>query len=100
MAQERKGGPKGTGSSKANGGEKPVAAAPAVNGKAYPIHDHTYDVLVVGAGGAGLRATLGCAEAGLKTACVTKVFPTRSHTVAAQGGVAAALGNMGPDDWR
>ena len=62
--------------------------------------DHTYDVVVVGAGGAGLRATLGCAEAGLKTACVTKVFPTRSHTVAAQGGVAAALGNMGPDDWR
>ena len=75
-------------------------AQPAVNGKAYPIHDHTYDVVVVGAGGAGLRATLGCAEAGLKTACVTKVFPTRSHTVAAQGGVAAALGNMGPDDWR
>ena len=62
--------------------------------------DHTYDVVVVGAGGAGLRATLGCAEAGLKTACVTKVFPTRSHTVAAQGGVAAALGNMGPDNWR
>ena len=76
------------------------AAKPAVNGKAYPIHDHAYDVVVVGAGGAGLRATLGCAEAGLKTACVTKVFPTRSHTVAAQGGVAAALGNMGPDDWR
>src|ERR1700675_4513327 len=75
-------------------------AKPAVNGKAYPIHDHAYDVVVVGAGGAGLRATLGCAEAGLKTACVTKVFPTRSHTVAAQGGVAAALGNMGPDDWR
>jgi succinate dehydrogenase / fumarate reductase flavoprotein subunit len=75
-------------------------AAPAVGGTAYPITDHTYDVVVVGAGGAGLRATLGCAEAGLKTACVTKVFPTRSHTVAAQGGVAAALGNMGPDDWR
>ncbi len=73
---------------------------PAVNGKAYPFTDHTYDVIVVGAGGAGLRATLGCAEAGLKTACVTKVFPTRSHTVAAQGGVAAALGNMGQDDWR
>ena len=72
----------------------------AVNGRAYPITDHIYDVVVVGAGGAGLRATLGCAEAGLKTACVTKVFPTRSHTVAAQGGVAAALGNMGPDDWR
>jgi succinate dehydrogenase / fumarate reductase flavoprotein subunit len=76
------------------------AAAPMVNGKAYPFTDHTYDVIVVGAGGAGLRATLGCAEAGLKTACITKVFPTRSHTVAAQGGVAASLGNMGPDDWR
>jgi succinate dehydrogenase / fumarate reductase flavoprotein subunit len=75
-------------------------AAPAVNGKAYPTHDHTYDVVVVGAGGAGLRATLGAAEAGLKTACITKVFPTRSHTVAAQGGVAASLGNMGPDNWR
>ena len=76
------------------------AQAPATNGKAYPITEHTYDVVVVGAGGAGLRATLGCAEAGLKTACITKVFPTRSHTVAAQGGVAASLGNMGPDDWR
>jgi succinate dehydrogenase / fumarate reductase flavoprotein subunit len=75
-------------------------AKPGLNGKAYPTTDHTYDVVVVGAGGAGLRATLGCAEAGLKTACITKVFPTRSHTVAAQGGVAAALGNMGPDDWR
>ncbi|HEX6611313.1 MAG TPA: FAD-binding protein, partial [Hyphomicrobiaceae bacterium] len=75
-------------------------AKPAVNGRAYPTTDHTYDVVIVGAGGAGLRATLGCAEAGLKTACITKVFPTRSHTVAAQGGVAAALGNMGPDDWR
>ncbi|MBA4171855.1 MAG: succinate dehydrogenase flavoprotein subunit [Hyphomicrobium sp.] len=74
--------------------------APAVNGKAYTIVDHTYDVVVVGAGGAGLRATLGAAEAGLRTACITKVFPTRSHTVAAQGGVAAALGNMGPDNWR
>ncbi len=74
--------------------------APAINGKAYPLIDHVYDVVVVGAGGAGLRATLGCAEAGLRTACITKVFPTRSHTVAAQGGVAAALGNMGPDDWR
>ncbi|MEO0671525.1 MAG: FAD-binding protein, partial [Pseudomonadota bacterium] len=75
-------------------------AAPKTNGRAYPITDHTYDVVVVGAGGAGLRATLGAAEAGLKTACVTKVFPTRSHTVAAQGGVAAALGNMGSDNWR
>ena len=74
--------------------------APALGGKAYPITDHTYDVVVVGAGGAGLRATVGCAQAGLKTACITKVFPTRSHTVAAQGGIAAALGNMGPDDWR
>ncbi len=80
---------------KANG-----VAAPKVNGKAYPITEHVYDVVVVGAGGAGLRATLGAAEAGLKTACVTKVFPTRSHTVAAQGGVAAALGNMGPDSWK
>jgi len=62
--------------------------------------DHTYDVVVVGAGGAGLRATLGAAQAGLKTACVTKVFPTRSHTVAAQGGIAASLGNMGDDNWR
>ncbi|MGE0612265.1 MAG: succinate dehydrogenase flavoprotein subunit [Hyphomicrobiales bacterium] len=81
---------------KANG-KKP---SPAQSGKAYPLNDHTYDVVVVGAGGAGLRATLGCAEAGLKTACITKVFPTRSHTVAAQGGIAASLGNMGPDDWR
>ena len=62
--------------------------------------DHTFDVVVVGAGGSGLRATLGAAQSGLKTACVTKVFPTRSHTVAAQGGIAASLGNMGPDDWR
>ena len=62
--------------------------------------DHTYDVVVVGAGGAGLRATLGAAQEGLKTACVTKVFPTRSHTVAAQGGIAASLGNMGEDNWR
>ena len=67
---------------------------------AYQIIDHTYDVVVVGAGGAGLRATMGAAEAGLKTACVTKVFPTRSHTVAAQGGIAASLGNMGPDHWQ
>ncbi len=75
-------------------------AAPRVNGKAYPMTDHTYDVVVVGAGGAGLRATLGCAQAGLKTACISKVFPTRSHTVAAQGGIAASLGNMGEDNWR
>ncbi|GIK82568.1 MAG: succinate dehydrogenase flavoprotein subunit [Pseudorhodoplanes sp.] len=82
----------------ANG--KNGSAAPAVNGQAYPIEDHTYDVVVVGAGGAGLRAVVGCAQAGLKTACITKVFPTRSHTVAAQGGIAASLGNMGEDDWR
>ena len=66
----------------------------------YNFVDHDFDVLVVGAGGAGLRATLGASEAGLRTGCITKVFPTRSHTVAAQGGVAASLGNMGPDDWR
>jgi succinate dehydrogenase / fumarate reductase flavoprotein subunit len=68
--------------------------------KAYEFQDHSFDVVVVGAGGAGLRATLGCAQAGLKTACITKVFPTRSHTVAAQGGISASLGNMGPDDWK
>jgi len=66
----------------------------------YQFQDHTYDVIVVGAGGAGLRATLGIAEQGLSTANITKVFPTRSHTVAAQGGISASLGNMGPDDWR
>ncbi|MEI8299642.1 MAG: FAD-binding protein, partial [Pseudomonadota bacterium] len=67
----------------------------------YEFIDHTYDVIVVGAGGAGLRATFGLAEAGLKVASITKVFPTRSHTVAAQGGISAALGNMGDgDDWR
>ena len=66
----------------------------------YEIIDHQHDVIVVGAGGAGLRATLGMTAAGLKTACITKVFPTRSHTVAAQGGVGAALGNMGEDDWK
>ncbi len=67
---------------------------------AYKIIEHKYDVIVVGAGGAGLRATFGLAQKGLKTACISKVFPTRSHTVAAQGGISAALGNMGPDDWR
>ena len=73
----------------------------SLNGKAangltskYTIVDHEYDAVVVGAGGAGLRAAMGCAEAGFKTACVTKLFPTRSHTVAAQGGINAALGNM------
>jgi len=67
---------------------------------AYEFIDHTFDVVVVGAGGSGLRAALGAAEKGLKTACITKVFPTRSHTVAAQGGISASLGNMGKDDWR
>ena len=65
----------------------------------YEYVDHTYDVVVVGAGGSGLRATLGMAEKGFKTACISKVFPTRSHTVAAQGGIAASLSNMGPDHW-
>jgi succinate dehydrogenase / fumarate reductase flavoprotein subunit len=68
--------------------------------QSYDIVDHTYDVVVVGAGGAGLRATFGCVQAGLKTACVTKVFPTRSHTVAAQGGIAASLANMSEDNWK
>ncbi len=72
----------------------------SIGGRAYPVNDHTYDVVVVGAGGAGLRATLGASQAGLKTACISKVFPTRSHTVAAQGGIAASLANMGADDWR
>ena len=75
-------------------------AAPGHSGSAYPITDHTFDVVVIGAGGAGLRATVGCSQAGLRTACISKVFPTRSHTVAAQGGISASLGNMGPDDWR
>ena len=73
---------------------------PATIGNAYRFVDHQYDVVVVGAGGAGLRATLGMAEQGLRTACITKVFPTRSHTVAAQGGIAASLRNMGPDNWQ
>ena len=67
--------------------------------QSYNVQDHTYDVVVVGGGGSGLRAVLGCVQAGLKTACVTKVFPTRSHTVAAQGGIAASLGNMSDDNW-
>src|ERR1044072_8222785 len=66
---------------------------------AFQIVDHDYDVVVVGAGGSGLRATMGAAQGGLRTACITKVFPTRSHTVSAQGGIAASLGNMGPDHW-
>jgi len=77
-----------------------TTGAAAIGGKAYKIIDHEFDVVAVGAGGAGLRAIVGAAQAGLRTACVTKVFPTRSHTVAAQGGVSAALGNMGKDDWR
>ncbi len=66
----------------------------------YKIIDHEYDVVVLGAGGSGLRAAVGLSESGLKTACISKVFPTRSHTSAAQGGISAALGNMGEDDWR
>ncbi len=80
-------------------GSSPVTSF-AVGGRAYDVTEHIYDVVIIGAGGAGLRAVVGCARAGLKTACLTKVFPTRSHTVAAQGGIAASLGNMGPDDWR
>src|SRR3954453_5775471 len=83
-----------------NGKATNGSGGPATNGKAYPIEDHSYDVVVVGAGGAGLRAGVGCSEAGLRTACITKVFPTRSHTVAAQGGISAALGNMHEDNWR
>src|SRR6202045_837792 len=88
----------GGGNGKGNGAGG--AGTFASNGQAYPIEDHTYDVVVVGAGGAGLRAVVGWSEAGLRTACITKVFPTRSHTVAAQGGISAALRNMHPDDWR
>lgn len=68
--------------------------------KQYPVVDHTFDVVVVGAGGAGLRAAFGLVQEGFNTAVITKLFPTRSHTVAAQGGINAALGNMEPDDWR
>ncbi|MCG6121757.1 MAG: succinate dehydrogenase flavoprotein subunit [Microvirga sp.] len=77
-----------------------MAANGTTGAPAYEITDHTFDVVVVGAGGAGLRATVGCSQAGLRTACISKVFPTRSHTVAAQGGISASLGNMGQDDWR
>src|SRR5258708_15961571 len=73
---------------------------PAINGDAYKIVDHDYDVVVVGAGGAGLRSTFGMAMTGLKTACITKLFPTPSHTVAAQGGISAPFGHMGPHHWR
>ncbi|WP_375593956.1 succinate dehydrogenase flavoprotein subunit [Algihabitans albus] len=80
--------------------EKPSKKSDSKVTPSYDIVDHSYDVVVVGAGGAGLRATLELAQSGLKTACISKVFPTRSHTVAAQGGISAALGNMGDDDWR
>src|SRR4026208_494029 len=80
--------------------DTPINGAPTINGDAYPFVAHQYDVVVVGAGGAGLRATFGMAEKGLRTACISKVYPTRSHTVAAQGGISASLGNMGPDDRR
>jgi succinate dehydrogenase / fumarate reductase flavoprotein subunit len=80
--------------------EPKTLSRPGIGGNGYRFVDHAYDVVVVGAGGAGLRATLGMAEQGLKTACITKVFPTRSHTVAAQGGIAASLQNMGPDSWQ
>ncbi|MER0239619.1 succinate dehydrogenase flavoprotein subunit [Fulvimarina sp. MAC8] len=79
---------------------QPHRQASKQNGKAYTYVDHEFDVVVVGAGGSGLRATLGMAEQGLRTACITKVFPTRSHTVAAQGGIAASLKNMTPDSWQ
>ncbi len=85
---------------KAGSGKNGAPGVVSIGGRAYTVIDHTYDVVVVGAGGAGLRATFGIAAKGLKTACITKVFPTRSHTVAAQGGISAALGNMGADDWR
>jgi succinate dehydrogenase / fumarate reductase flavoprotein subunit len=84
----------------ASNGATNGSGAFSINGRAYPVTDHTFDVVIVGAGGAGLRATVGCSQAGLRTACITKVFPTRSHTVAAQGGVAASLANMGPDNWK
>lgn len=79
---------------------RPLSSAASDLTSKYTVVDHQYDVVVVGAGGAGLRAAMGAAEAGFKTACVSKLFPTRSHTVAAQGGINAALGNMTPDDWR
>ncbi len=88
-----------TGQTPLGGGEKLGVGKTGRAFTGYTITDHTYDVVVVGAGGSGLRATMGAAEAGLKTACITKVFPTRSHTVAAQGGIAASLGNNSPDHW-
>src|SRR6476620_5426070 len=80
-------------------GKATNGSGPATNGKSYPIEDHTYDVVVVGAGGAGVRAVVGCSAAGLRLACMTKVFPTRSHTVAPESRVSASLGNMHPDRW-
>ncbi|MCA0433235.1 MAG: succinate dehydrogenase flavoprotein subunit [Proteobacteria bacterium] len=80
--------------------KKKAPKSVTIGGRAYPITDHSFDVVVVGAGGSGLRAALGASQSGLKTACISKVFPTRSHTVAAQGGIAASLANMGADDWR
>ncbi|NNE24473.1 MAG: succinate dehydrogenase flavoprotein subunit [Rhizobiales bacterium] len=87
---------------KTNGSADTFGAARrfSIGDRSYDIVDHTFDAVVVGAGGAGLRAVVGCSQAGLKTACISKVFPTRSHTVAAQGGIAASLGNMGEDNWR
>ncbi|KAL1195942.1 Succinate dehydrogenase [ubiquinone] flavoprotein subunit 2 [Cardamine amara subsp. amara] len=76
------------------------ASSKTVDGSSYTIVDHTYDAVVIGAGGAGLRAAIGLSEHGFNTACITKLFPTRSHTVAAQGGINVALGNMTEDDWR
>ena len=82
------------------GNNPPTGKASSSNVKSYQIIDHEYDAVVVGAGGAGLRAAFGLASQGFKTACISKLFPTRSHTVAAQGGINAALGNMTEDDWR
>ena len=81
-----------------SGSGRSIATAASSSTSSYEIIDHEYDALVVGAGGAGLRAAIGLGEHGFKTACVTKLFPTRSHTVAAQGGINAALGNMTEDD--
>ena len=83
----------------ASGQDQAKVSGDAIS-RQYPVVDHTYDAVVVGAGGAGLRAAFGLVEEGFKTAVITKLFPTRSHTVAAQGGINAALGNMEPDDWR
>src|SRR2546430_12233586 len=88
------------GSGKATNGSGGIGSSPATNGKSYPIEDHTYDVVVVGAGRAGLRAVVGCSEAGLRTACIQKVFPNPSHTGSAQGGLLDSLGTMHPYSWR